>query len=188
MNTKPIIIDDYNDNWPSMFEELALILKNQLGNLVVDIEHVGSTSVPGLAAKSIIDLDIVIRSMSLLPAVIDRLSELGYYHEGNLGVENREAFGRRDERVPYCQNNLPKPDHHLYVCNQESEELIKHILFRDTLRKHSHLVDQYSDLKKKLAVIYKNNRQAYTEGKTQFVHMVMKEYRNDYQSKTPFEY
>ncbi|SDG49611.1 GrpB domain, predicted nucleotidyltransferase, UPF0157 family [Fontibacillus panacisegetis] len=179
MATKPVIIDDYNYNWPSMFDELALILKKHLGNLIVDIEHIGSTSVPGLAAKSIIDLDIVISSMSLLPELINKLSELGYYHEGNLGVENREAFGRKDERVPYNQDNQPKPEHHLYVCNQESEALIKHTFFRDILRQHSYLVEEYAELKKKLATIYKDNRQAYTEGKTAFVNKIMKEYKSD---------
>lgn len=176
MAAKPVIIEDYNHNWPSMFDELAWILKQHLGNLIMDIEHVGSTSVPGLAAKPIIDLDIVIRSWSLLPEIIDKLSELGYYHEGNLGIENREAFGRKDDKVPYNQDNQPKPEHHLYVCNQESDAFIKHTLFRDILRQHPHLVDEYAELKKKLAIIYRDNRQAYTEGKTQFVNKVMNEY------------
>lgn len=179
MAAKPVIIVDYNNNWPRLFDELALILKKHLGILILDIVHVGSTSVPGLAAKPVIDLDIVISSMSLLPEIINKLSELGYYHEGNLGVENREAFGRKDDRVPYNQDNQPKPEHHLYVCNQESEALKKHTLFRDKLRQHSHLADEYAEIKKKLATIYKDNRKAYTEGKTQFVDKVMKEYKSD---------
>lgn len=130
-----------------------------------------------MAAKPIIDLDIVVSSTSLLPELIEKLGELGYFHEGNLGIENREAFGRKDERVPYNQSNQFKPEHHLYVCNQESDALIQHQLFRDILRQHSHLVDEYAKLKKELAARYKNNRQAYTEGKTEFVNKVMKEYR-----------
>jgi GrpB-like predicted nucleotidyltransferase (UPF0157 family) len=179
MAAKPVIIEDYNDNWPRMFEELAIILKNHLGKLILDVQHVGSTSVPSLAAKPIIDLDVVISSMSLLPEVIIRLSELGYYHEGNLGVENREAFGRRNANVPYNQDNQQKPEHHLYVCNQESEAFIKHIIFRNILRRHSLLVDEYAELKKKLAMKYRNNRQVYTEGKTQFINKVMKEHKID---------
>ncbi|MFC7680764.1 GrpB family protein [Paenibacillus sp. GCM10028914] len=181
MAAKPVIIVEYNDNWPSRFDELALILKEYLGSLIVDIEHVGSTSVPGLAAKPIIDLDIIISSMSILPKLINKLNELGYYHEGNLGIENREAFGRIDERVPYNEDNQPQPEHHLYVCNQDSEALKNHLLFRDILRQHSHLIDEYAELKKKLASMYKDNRKAYTEGKTHFVIKVMKEYKSENQ-------
>ncbi|WP_159888714.1 GrpB family protein [Paenibacillus puerhi] len=179
MAAKPVIIEDYNYDWPGMFEELALILKCRLGKLIIDVQHVGSTSVPGLAAKPIIDMDIVISSMSLLPEVIIKLSELGYYHEGNLGVEGREAFGRKDAKVPYNEDNQQKPEHHLYVCNQESEAFINHVMLRDILRRHTHLVDEYGELKKKLAIKYRDNRQAYTEGKTQFVSKVMKEYKID---------
>ncbi|WP_425464491.1 GrpB family protein [Paenibacillus oralis] len=81
-------------------------------------------------------------------------------HEGNLGVEGREAFGRRDGRVPYNPDNQPNAEHHLYVCTQESEAFIKHIVFRDILRQHTHLVDEYAEIKKKLATIYRDNRQA----------------------------
>lgn len=175
---KPVIIEDYNDDWPIIFNELREILEKKLGDLALTIEHVGSTSVLGLAAKPIIDLDVVIDSMSIFPQVIIKLSELGYFHEGNLGVKNREAFARRDENVPYSKDMIKKPEHHLYVCVRESDPLIKHITFRDILRKHPHLVREYSMLKKELAEKYKNNRSGYTEGKTEFVQSVMEKYMN----------
>ncbi|WP_139070830.1 GrpB family protein, partial [Paenibacillus sp. KS1] len=83
MGSRPVVIEDYNDAWPVMFNELKDILRDKLGELALTIEHVGSTSVPGLSAKPIIDIDIVIDSMSLLPQVVGMLSELGYFHEGN---------------------------------------------------------------------------------------------------------
>ncbi|MEK0316260.1 GrpB family protein [Cohnella sp. 56] len=169
MSNKPVVIEEHNYNWPIIFNGLATILKAHLGGLIIDIEHVGSTSVPGLAAKPIIDLDIVVDSMTNLSEIIDKLSELGYYHEGNLGIEGREAFGRIDGRVPYDQSNQLKQEHHLYVCNNESEAYTKHIRFRDLLRRNPKLANEYAMLKKKLATQYKYNRQAYTEGKTQFV-------------------
>ncbi|CAI6075847.1 GrpB family protein [Cohnella sp. JJ-181] len=170
---KPILIENYNIKWPVLFEELAFILRNGLGNLIMDIEHVRSTSVPGLAAKPIIDLDIVVDSMTSLPEITARLRDLGYYAEGNLGVEGREAFGRMDERVPYNQENKPMAEHHLYVCDRKSEAYRNHIAFRNALRQDRHLADQYSLLKRELAVVHMDNRQAYTEGKTQFVNKVI---------------
>ena len=178
MGSRPVIIEDYNDAWPVMFNELKDILRDKLGELALTIEHVGSTSVPGLAAKPILDIDIVIDSMSLLPQVVGMLSELGYFHEGNLGVENREAFARTDDIVPHNEEMNQKPKHHLYVCNKESEALKKHITFRDILRQHPDLVTAYSSLKKELAEKFTNNRTAYTDGKTHFVDTVLDKYKS----------
>jgi len=176
MIDRPVIIVNYNNTWPEMFEKLKLIIQEYLGELVLSIEHVGSTSIPGLAAKPIIDIDVVVESFSQLPTVIDKLSELGYVYEGNLGIEDREAFARKDNFVPYSKDNNEKPEHHLYVCNVESRELLRHIKFRDTLNTHPSLVTEYGQLKKELAEAYRNNRKAYTEGKTQFVTKVLNDY------------
>lgn len=158
-----------------MYSEIKSILQKQLEDLILTIEHVGSTSVPGLAAKPILDIDIVIESMTLLPDVISRLDDLGYFHEGDRGVENREAFGRRDDHVPYSNDSIIKPNHHLYVCSQGSDALNNHLTFRDILRERPDLVKKYAELKKELAEKHKNNRKAYTEGKTEFVHSVINE-------------
>lgn len=176
MNVKPVIIVDYNNNWPSMFEQLRLIIQEHLGELVVSIEHVGSTSIPGLAAKPIIDLDVVIESFSQLSVIIDKLGELGYIHQGNLGIEDREAFDRKDKFVPHGKEHSEKPEHHLYVCNVGSRELLRHTKFRDTLRAHPSLVKEYAQLKRELAETNKNDRVAYTEGKSQFVNKVLSDY------------
>ncbi|OAB43728.1 GrpB family protein [Paenibacillus glacialis] len=178
MGSRPVIIEDYNEEWPIMFNKLQDLLRYNLGKLASTIEHVGSTSVPGLASKPIIDIDIVIDSMTVLPQVIEKLSKLGYFHEGNLGIENRDAFARIDDKVPYNNEMDQKQAHHLYVCNKESDALIKHIIFRDILRKRPDLVTAYSALKKELAEKFKNNRIAYTEGKTHFVNTIMNEYKN----------
>lgn len=176
MVQKPVIIVDYNSEWPNMFSELEMILRRQLGNLAISIEHVGSTSVHGLAAKPIIDIDVVIESFTLLPIVINKLSSLGYLHQGNLGIEDREAFARIDNKVPYNREESEKPEHYLYVCNKLSKELSRHITFRNILRKHPELVTEYTILKTELSEKYKNNREAYTDGKTDFVITVLNEY------------
>src|SRR5512145_273306 len=114
----PVVIVDYDPSWPDVFEDLRARLLRALGDLVMAIEHVGSTAVPGLAAKPIIDIDVVIPSVSDLPAAIQRLAEIGYAHRGDLGVPGREAFSQPAD--------LPR--HHLYVCTIRSVELLRHLL------------------------------------------------------------
>ncbi|MFE6079483.1 GrpB family protein [Paenibacillus sp. NPDC057886] len=178
-NQKPVIIEDYNEEWPIAFNVIESILSNNLNGLALRIEHVGSTSVPSLAAKPIIDVDVVIESVEYLPGVIDKLEELGYVHEGDLGIKNREAFARKDAYVPYDSEGNEKYEHHLYVCNKESEELKRHIIFREILRKHPSLVAEYTNLKRELSDEFRNNRKAYTDGKTKFVTRVMNEFKDN---------
>src|SRR5215470_10125139 len=94
-----------------------------LNELATSIEHIGSTAVPGLAAKPVIDIDVLLRSSTDLPLVIRRLAELGYEHRGDLGVSGREAF----------QAKLDVVQHHLYVCPPGSREYNRHIAFRNYL-------------------------------------------------------
>ena len=84
--TRTIGVVDYDGRGPLVFADLQRVIETALGPLVLSIEHVGSTSVSGLAAKLIIDLDVVIESEAIAPKVIEALSELGYYHLGDLGV------------------------------------------------------------------------------------------------------
>jgi len=97
-----------------------------LGDTVLRIEHVGSTSVEGLSAKPIIDIDIVIKDHSAFELVKEKLALIGYVHEGDLEIKDREAFKYVGKE--YLQQ------HHLYVCPQNSAELARHITFRNYLR------------------------------------------------------
>ncbi|MEC0206871.1 GrpB family protein [Paenibacillus lautus] len=176
MTTKPVIIEEYNPEWPKMFQEIQSILVPTLGADALSIEHVGSTSVPGLAAKPILDIDVVIESMKSLPVVIAKLETLGYDHQGDLGVEGREAFERKDEYAPYSEELRLRMTQHLYVCHRDSQELDRHITFRDALMNNPELVKEYASLKKELAIIFRNDRKAYTEGKSDFIQRVLKQY------------
>lgn len=109
---RSIIIVDSDPTWPTRFQELRDRVTAVLGELIVVIEHVGSTSVPGCAAKPIIDLDVIISSIIDLPQVIERLATLGYVHDGDLGTPGREAFTASPDTPP----------HHLYVCVSQCEE------------------------------------------------------------------
>jgi GrpB-like predicted nucleotidyltransferase (UPF0157 family) len=170
---KPVYIVEYDPQWPVTFDQLKQVLAEKLGDLALGIEHVGSTAVPGLAAKPIIDQVVIIRSREQLPAVIDRLAELGYDHRGDLGIAGREAFGRREEDVPWDGTGRAWPVQHLYVCAQDNRELHRELCFRDHLRAHPEVAAEYAALKRALARRFRHDRAAYTEGKTSFVERIL---------------
>src|SRR5579863_8759060 len=89
---EPVVVSDYDRAWPARYEALRAKVSAALGALAAEIEHVGSTSVPGLAAKPTIDLVVRLRAARDLPVAIKELARLGYEHEGDLGIAGREAF------------------------------------------------------------------------------------------------
>jgi len=155
----PVIVLDYDPNWPRLFQSLCKRIADALGDMAEAIEHVGSTAVPDLAAKPIIDIDVLLASETTLPAAIERLASLGYIHRGNLGIPEREAF--------FAPAN--DPAHHLYVCPPCSAEFRRHVAFRDYLRAHPQDAKIYGDLKRALAEQYWEDRSAYNSAKTGFV-------------------
>ena len=154
-----LVVKKYDPQWPILFEELRVKFSELLGNIVAAIEHVGSTSIPELAAKPIIDLDVLLASAAYLPETIRRLATLGYEHQGDLGIAGREAF-----RTPPALFA-----HHLYVCLPNCEEFQRHILLRNYLRSNPAEVSAYSSLKWDLFARFANDRAAYIQGKADFV-------------------
>ena len=146
MRTKQVIVLPYDASWKTAFNDIRRELEAALGDLAVGIEHVGSTSVEGLSAKPIIDIDVVIRDYSVFDAVVRKLASAGYIHEGDLGIQGREAF--KYTHKPHLQK------HHLYVCPQDSAELRRHITFRDFLRSNPDAVQEYSAVKETAARLY----------------------------------
>lgn len=173
MNSKPILVVEYDPQWPLEFERLQEVLWNTLGELAEGIEHVGSTAVPGLAAKPILDVDVVIRSRQQLPAVVEKLAGLGYVHVGEQGIAGREAFDRLGQDVPRDGAGRLWMEQHLYVCARDSRELGRHLFFRDYLRQNTWARDEYAALKRDLARRFRDDREAYTEAKTAFVEGVL---------------
>ncbi len=130
-----------------------------LRGIAVAIEHVGSTSVPGLPAKPIIDIDVVVPDAAIVPAAIGALTTLGYEHEGDKGIPGREAF-----KAP-----PGLPAHHLYVIPDGAPPLLNHLRVRDYLRAHPDAARQYGELKKRLAAYYREDREGYTNAKTKSI-------------------
>ncbi|WP_425397443.1 GrpB family protein [Aeoliella sp.] len=154
-----IVVVDYDPTWPAVFESLREHVSAVVAPFALSIEHIGSTSVPGLAAKPIIDLSIVVPSYAELPQAIDALACLGYEHLGDLGIEGREAF----------QPPADLPPHHLYVCPQGSLGLRNHLALRDYLRGHPEAATAYGKLKKALSKQFPHDIDAYVDGKTEFI-------------------
>ena len=126
--------------------------------MIIAIEHVGSTSVEGMSAKPCIDIDVVIGDYSVFDEVVGRLAAIGYIHEGDLGIKDREAFKYSDK--PHLKN------HHLYVCPQYSEELRRHITFRNFLRENPDAVKKYSAVKETAARLFPDDIDKYIECKS----------------------
>lgn len=156
MKTKNVIVLLYDPQWAIEFQMLRTFILSHCGALIVEIHHVGSTSVPGLSAKPILDVDIEINSLCDFKAVKDKLAELGYRHEGDLGIPGREAF-------KYDHSEFMT--HHLYVCARDAHELKRHLAFRDHLRTHPKESDQYGDIKCQAALKHPQDIDGYMEEK-----------------------
>lgn len=158
MRTAKVTVKPYDEGWAAAFEQIKSEIENALGGLTVGIEHVGSTSVRGMSAKPCIDIDVVIGDRSVFDDVVVRLEAIGYIHEGDLGIKDREAFRYTDK--PYLMT------HHLYVCPADSAELHRHLVFRDFLRNDPEAVREYSLVKEKAAELYPDDIDKYIEYKS----------------------
>jgi GrpB-like predicted nucleotidyltransferase (UPF0157 family) len=156
---RPVVIVDYDEQWPQLFEQLRDRAWREVSDIALSIEHVGSTSVPGLAAKPIIDLDIVVPTPAALAEAIARLASLGYRYAGDLGIEHRHGFHEPPE----------DPPHNLYVCLAGSRALRNHLALRDHLRLHPEVAAAYATLKRRLAAACRDDRPAYSAAKTDFI-------------------
>ena len=167
MKTKKIVVLPYDEAWESAFEPIKSEIEAALGDLMLRAEHVGSTSVKGMSAKPCIDIDVVIRDDSVFDDVVQRLNTIGYIHEGDLGIKGREAFKYADK--PHLMT------HHLYVCPEDSEELHRHITFRDFLRGNPEAVKSYSQVKEKAAELFPNDINGYMQYKSPCIEELYRE-------------
>jgi GrpB-like predicted nucleotidyltransferase (UPF0157 family) len=153
-----MLIQPYAITWVADFEKIKDILEEQISENILDIQHVGSTAVPGLSAKPIIDIDIIYREDDDFGKVKSGLQKLGYYHNGNQGIEGREVFKRNRESKNQVLDTIT---HHLYVCKHDAVELQRHILFRDYLRTDELTRNYYQQLKHEIATETNNHKSDY---------------------------
>lgn len=155
-----MLIKPYTSDWIKHFEALKKALDQALHGLNYNIEHIGSTSVPDLDSKPIIDIDIIFKNDSDFKSIKSRLILIGYYHNGNQGIEKREVFKRNKIST---NSTLDTITHHLYACPLDSKPLERHILFRDYLRTNDDVRLAYQEMKYELAEKAKQNKKLYAE-------------------------
>ncbi|MDJ0591536.1 MAG: GrpB family protein [Pleurocapsa sp. MO_226.B13] len=162
-----IIIAKYNPDWKFLFQEEVVRLRRVLDTTLINrIEHFGSTAVPGLAAKPVIDILIGVNSLvEARQAVISPLESLGYAYWSDNPDPQRMFF------VKGLPPNSPRT-HHVHLVEPDSI-LWERLLFRDYLRQHPDEATHYARLKQQLARGFSNNREAYTQGKTEYIKSVM---------------
>ena len=146
MQTRRVVVLPYDIAWQAAFEQIKKEIEAAIGEWIIGVEHVGSTSVVGMSAKPCIDIDVIIKDRSVLPQVIEGLGAIGYIHEGDLGIRDREAFDYSGKGHLLT--------HHLYVCPQSSEELHRHMTFRNFFRENPKAVERYSRIKEKAAELF----------------------------------
>jgi GrpB-like predicted nucleotidyltransferase (UPF0157 family) len=156
-----MLIQEYTKSWIEDFNQLKTVLHNALSPLKISIEHVGSTSIPHLAAKPIVDMDIVYDENIEFEAIKMGLENIGYFHNGNQGILGREVFKRNKMGVKHLI--LDSIAHHLYVCATDSTELQRHILFRNYLIAHKEARTQYQNLKYEIAAAVNQDKKKYAD-------------------------
>jgi GrpB-like predicted nucleotidyltransferase (UPF0157 family) len=161
----PIHIVPYDEFWPTRFNQERAILKTALVHwLTGTIEHVGSTAVPGLAAKPVIDIMVGVENLESSRPAIPALSDIGYCY-----------FPYRVESMHwFCKPSPSFRTHHLHLVPFQSSLWLERLAFRDYLRTHTEAAREYAELKYRLAEQYRFDREAYTEAKTLFVERIIK--------------
>lgn len=153
-----MLLEKYNPDWITNFEDIKNTLAPALDSIKCHVEHVGSTAVPQLAAKPIIDIDIVYYAPSDFEKIKAVLIALGYFHNGNQGIPEREVFKRTGKSSNKILDTI---QHHLYVCPHTSKALERHLVTRNILRNNERARLQYQQLKYNLAAMANQERKRY---------------------------
>ncbi|MDX9954721.1 MAG: GrpB family protein [Anaerolineae bacterium] len=164
----------YSAAWPQLFESEAQRIQAACGDLLPVIEHIGSTAIPGMSAKPILDIMPGLRTHADGLRTIEPLKRLGYDYHGENGIPGRYYFVLR-----YEQRSII----HVHIFEIGVENWERHLLFRDTLRAYPELAAEYAALKQDLAVRFREDREGYTDAKSDFIHSVVQQARR-LQAKT----
>jgi GrpB-like predicted nucleotidyltransferase (UPF0157 family) len=166
-----IQLEPYDPAWPSRFEEEAAALRNAFGPLARRIEHVGSTAVPGLIAKPIIDIQVSVASLASLDPFLHVMTALGYTHLADPDPVFERAYPYFHKPAQWAHT------HHVHLCEEGSVLERRHIAFRDRLRADAQAREQYAALKQGLARLHRGatheERQRYVDAKSEFVRRIL---------------
>ncbi len=164
--TRRIVVDDYDPAWPGIAEHLIASLLAACGDALARVEHMGSTSVPGLAAKPVIDLTPIVDRYEDGERCIAPIVALGFEHRGEYGIPGRRYFRGKDA--------VSGLDVHLHLFPRSAVELRRHLVFRDYLRAHPEEREGYAATKRKLAERLWLDGNEYADAKTPFISACLK--------------
>jgi GrpB-like predicted nucleotidyltransferase (UPF0157 family) len=156
---RKIEVVDYDPEWPSLFEAERILLCQTLGDLVIEVYHIGSTAVPGLVAKPIIDINLVITDLRQHDEFADKMGSIGYVAKGEFGMPGRQYFEKGGDRRT----------HQVHAFAQDDPNTVRHLAFRDYLRANQKVADEYAMLKKDIVARCDNDIDRYRDGKDAYV-------------------
>lgn len=159
MDKRVIEVVEYKSEWAAEFQKEAVLLEELLGNTAVEIHHIGSTSVPGLAAKDLIDIMVEVRSLEELDSFNAGMSELGYDVMGEYGITRRRFF----------MKGVGKRTHHVHAFPVGDPHVVRHLVFRDYLRSNSDVRTAYEDMKRRAAAECNDDIEIYCKIKDPFI-------------------
>jgi GrpB-like predicted nucleotidyltransferase (UPF0157 family) len=158
----------YTKEWERLFQVERPRLRAAVGKYVLDIQHVGSTSIPGMVAKPIIDIAIAVKNFEEACVCIKPIEQLGYEYKGENGIPRRHYFAKGNPRT-----------HHVHINEIGSRDWNDQIIFRDYLTQHPEIAKEYAELKMELAQRYPTDRQSYLDGKAPFIERVLQLARSE---------
>lgn len=164
LSSGQLLLVAYEPDWPLIFRTERERLSACLENYILDIQHIGSTSIPGMIAKPILDIGVAVANFDEAAVCIPLLEQPGYRYKGENGIARRHYFVKGDPRT-----------HHLHMLEVTSEEWKNHLLFRDYLRRNAAAAQAYAELKQSLATRYATDREAYQTGKESFIQAVLQQ-------------
>jgi GrpB-like predicted nucleotidyltransferase (UPF0157 family) len=161
MSTQRVYLEPHDPRWAEEFARESSILANALGNVLVEIHHIGSTAIPGIEAKPIIDMLAVVGDLRLLDENQAKMEALRYEAMGEFGIPGRRYFRKN--------NKSGLRTHQIHAFQAGSSQIQRHLDFRDFMRVNPHFAKDYEALKQRLAALYPNDISSYADGKTAFI-------------------
>ena len=150
----------YHSDWPDKFQAEAGALRRVLGDEALSIQHFGSTAIPGISAKPIIDILVIVRDINKIDEMTPRLAAIGYHAVGEYGIPGRRFFFKGSDEVR---------SHHLHIYQTGNPHILRHLVFRDYMRTHPIPARNYARLKEDLARQFPEDMEQYIAGKNSFI-------------------
>jgi GrpB-like predicted nucleotidyltransferase (UPF0157 family) len=157
----------YSREWQRLFEEEKQLIQSTIGNHFLDIQHIGSTSIPNIIAKPILDIGVAVNNFEAASVCVQPLEQIDYFYKGESGISRRHWFVKGNPTT-----------HHLHILEINSQNWKNHLIFRDYLRQNSEVAQQYSKLKIQLLDRLNGDRNLYQDEKKPFIEWVLRQAKN----------